>query len=66
LEKRSKPTVTICSNRFEFLARATAKAMGISDLPLVVVSHPIGGISPEEVMLKADGIIDKVIGQLTK
>jgi hypothetical protein len=40
--------------------------MGISDLPLVVVSHPIGGISPEEVMLKADGIIDKVIGQLTK
>jgi hypothetical protein len=34
------------------------------DLPLVIVPHPIGGLSPEEVKAKADGIIDNVIGRL--
>jgi hypothetical protein len=56
--------VTICSNRFEVLARATANGMGMSDLRLVIVQHPIGGISAEEVIEKADSILDKVIKQL--
>jgi hypothetical protein len=57
--------VTICSNRFEALARATATGMGMPDLPLVIVPHPIGGISPEEVKIKADNIIDSITGLLT-
>jgi len=36
------------------------------DLPLVVVSHPIGGISPEEVKIKADNIIEKIIDRLVQ
>ena len=56
--------MTICSDRFEFLARYTAKSLGMPDLPLVIVPHPIGGLSPEEVKAKADGIIDNVIGRL--
>ena len=62
--KRGKPTVTICTNRFEALARATAIGMGMPNLPLVIVPHPIGGISPEEVKMKADSIIDNVIARL--
>jgi hypothetical protein len=38
--------------------------MGMPDLPLVVVPHPIGGISQEEVKLKADGILNHVIARL--
>ena len=63
LEKRGKPTVTICTNRFEFLARATSVALGINDPHLVVVTHPIGGIGQEEVIRKADSIINNVVGQ---
>jgi hypothetical protein len=56
--------VTICTNRFETLARATATGLGIPNIPLVVVSHPIGGISAGEVIAKADSILDKVISRL--
>jgi hypothetical protein len=38
--------------------------MGMPNLPLVVVPHPIGGISPEEVKGKADSILDNVIARL--
>jgi len=40
--------------------------MGMANLPLVVVSHPIGGISPEEVKVKADSILDNVIARLVE
>ena len=56
--------MTICSNRFETLARATAAGLGMPNLPLVIVPHPIGGISAEEVIAKADSILDNLIEQL--
>ena len=58
--------MTICSNRFETLARATATGLGMPDLPLVILPHPVGGISAEEVIAKADGILDKVIARLVE
>ena len=58
--------MTICSTRFETLARMTATGLGMPDLPLVIVQHPIGGISAEEVIAKADGILDKVIARLVE
>jgi hypothetical protein len=61
-----KHTVTICTDRFEILAQITAQGIGMPDLPLVVVSHPIGGISPEEVKIKADNIIEKIIDRLVQ
>jgi hypothetical protein len=36
------------------------------NLPLVIVPHPVGGISAEEVMAKADGILDNLIKQLVQ
>jgi len=56
--------VTICTDRFEILARTTAKGMGMPNLSLVVVPHPIGGIDPEEVKIKADDIFDVVVARL--
>jgi len=35
------------------------------ELPLVIVSHPIGGLKKEEVIAKADQIIEKIISSLT-
>ena len=56
--------MTICSNRFEVLAKATATGLGMPALRLVIVPHPIGGISAEEVIEKADGILDNLMKQL--
>ena len=58
--------MTICSNRFEVLARATAAGLGMPNLPLVIVPHPVGGISAEEVIAKANGILDNLIKQLVQ
>ena len=56
--------MTICSTRFETLARTTATGLGMPDQPLVILPHPVGGISAEEVIAKADGILDNLIKQL--
>ena len=56
--------MTICSDRFEVLARATATGLGMPNLPLVIVPHPIGGISAGEVITKTDGILENVMKQL--
>ena len=38
----------------------------MSDLPFVVVPHPLGGISAEEVRKRADGAIDNIIRTATR
>jgi hypothetical protein len=38
--------------------------MGMPDLRLVIVPHPIGGIGAEEVIAKADSILDNLMKQL--
>jgi hypothetical protein len=43
---------------------ASARGMGMPNLALVIVPHPIGGISPEEVKVKAGNIFDMVIARL--
>jgi len=34
------------------------------NLSIVVVPHPIGDVSVEEVKIKADGIVDNVVARL--
>jgi len=38
----------------------------MTDLPVAIVSHPIGGLPPREVEEKGDLIIEDVIRALTK
>jgi hypothetical protein len=61
LEKAKKPTATICTDRFYRLAKTLSKSMGMAQLPLIVVPHPIGGLQEEEVLKKADGVIEQII-----
>ena len=35
-------------------------------LSLVIVSHPIGGLKPEEVTAKADDIVEDIIARLVE
>jgi hypothetical protein len=55
----------ICSDVFLQLAKSIAQAKGISSPRLVVISHPLAGISRDEVRIKADKAVDTVISMLT-
>jgi hypothetical protein len=65
LQKKGKPTVTLCQSIFMELARTEAKFFGLSKLPLVEIAHhPSGGARPGEHRADAEGAIDWVNEQL--
>jgi hypothetical protein len=45
---------------FESLAKLQAKAMGLPDLPLVLIEHPLGGIPAELALAKAQAMAEQV------
>jgi hypothetical protein len=53
LEKAGIPTVLVVTEIFEDLARREAKAKGLPNARIVVVSHPLGGSTDEAVRQKA-------------
>ena len=58
--------MTICTDAFVGLARDESKNLGMPDLPLVIIEHPIGGESPDVIHRRADdavlGVIRALIG----
>jgi hypothetical protein len=65
LQKKGKPTVTLCQSIFMELARTEAKFFGLSKLPLLEIPHhPSGGARPGEHRADAEGAIDLVNEQL--
>jgi hypothetical protein len=64
LRKRGLITAVICSTPFEKLGRAQAKVLGVPDLPLVMIQHPLGGLAIEDVRARADQATPVVIDLL--
>ncbi len=54
------------TKEFETLATLEARNRGLADLPLALIPHPLGGIHEEEVVRKADLVIDLVVSAVTK
>lgn len=50
MEKLGVPTVTFVTVPFEGYARMRAKALGMADLRLVVVRHPLADLSNTEIV----------------
>lgn len=65
LEKRGIPSISICSHEFAPLGRIAAQALGMANLPMVIVPHPIGGVDPKEVARKADDAFEDMIEALS-
>ena len=65
LETRGIPTVTICTDAFTDLAREEAKNLGLPDLPLAIIRHPIGGEAPNVIHERAADALAQVIAGLT-
>ena len=66
LEQRGIPTVVMGTYEFEQLARLEAKNRGLADLPLALIPHPLGGIREDEVVKKAEGVIETVRKAVTR
>lgn len=54
LRKRGLKTAVVCTEPFLKLARAQAKTFGVPDLPIIMIPHPLGGISIEQVEGRAE------------
>ncbi len=48
------------------LAREESRNLGMPELPIVVVRHPIGGLSPEQVTQRARDAAEPVLVALTR
>ncbi len=66
LEKRGVPTVTICTDAFAALAREESRNLGMPDLPIVIVRHPLGGEPPDKVRQRSRDALEQVIAGLTR
>jgi hypothetical protein len=61
LAKRGLTTAVICSEPFRALGKNQARVFGAPDLPLVMIAHPLGGLSIEQVEGRALVAIPQVI-----
>ncbi len=52
--------MVVGTDEFQALAHLEAKNRGLEGLPLALVKHPLGGIKEDEVVGKADTIVDRV------
>ncbi|MEQ1772271.1 MAG: hypothetical protein ABL891_00695 [Burkholderiales bacterium] len=61
LAKRGLTTVVICSEPFRALGKNQARVFGAPELPLVMIAHPLGGLSLEQVQGRALVAIPQVV-----
>lgn len=66
VEKSGIPTVTISSNQFVGLAKATVTSTGLPDMAFVEVPHPMGMIPLAEIRAKADQAFPEIIRMATQ
>lgn len=69
LRKRGLRTAVLCTEPFLKLAQAQAKTFGVPDLPIIMIPHPLGGISVEQVEGRAHVAwpqLEKLLAELLK
>ena len=54
-------TAVICSEPFRALGKNQARVFGAPDLPLLMIAHPLGGLSIEQVQGRALAAIPQVV-----
>ena len=53
LQRAGVPAVVVTTTAFATLAHHEAHTLGMEDLPLLVVDHPLGGEPPERIETRA-------------
>ena len=61
LRKRGLVSAVIVSEPFLKLGKTQARVFGVPDLPLVMIPHPLGGLSLDGVRARAEVAIPQVV-----
>ena len=61
LRKRGLATTVVCSEPFVKLGTTQASVLGTPDLPLVIIKHPLGGLSLDKVEERAKVAIPQIV-----
>ena len=56
--------MVICSEPFVQLGRTQSKVLGVPDLPLIVIKHPLGGLALNDVKARADSVLAQLLDVL--
>ena len=65
LEKRGVRTVVVGTDRFRRLGEVERRSLGMPDLTMAIAEHPLGGLQADQLLAKADGLLEQVVQGLT-
>ena len=65
LEKKGVPTAYVTTDEFAFQARREAQMLGMGQLPIATVPHPLADNEPETVVKKAAVVAGEIVEILT-
>jgi len=65
LEAAGIPAVVVTTTAFADLSRRVAAANRLPEARIVVVEHPLGGITEDEVLDRAERAVEEVIALFT-
>ena len=61
VRRRGVSSAVICSKPFLQLGRNQARVLGVPDLPLIIIEHPLGGIPLDGVKARADAALPQLL-----
>ena len=64
LRKRGVRVAVLTTEPFLKLARNQSRVLGVPDLPLLIIPHPLGGISLEQIRARADHALPELLDML--
>ena len=65
-ERRGIPAAAVMTDRFVTTAEAVIELNGLTSYPYVVIPHPIASDSDEELRVKAEGSVARLVAVLTE
>ena len=63
-EQLGKRAVVLCTEPFEVTAKNIARIMGLADYPFLLVQHPIGSCTLDELKQRAEVAYRQAVGVL--
>jgi hypothetical protein len=61
VRRRGVASAVICSEPFVQLGRTQSRVLGVPDLPLIVIKHPLGGLALDDVEARADSALAQLL-----
>ena len=61
IETQAVPTVTFCTHPFRTLALMRRSSLGLANLPIVWLPHPMMNKTPAEIEELADQVLDETV-----